>query len=100
MSGQRRGRLPEDWRDRLPEPDAYYRKHIDKLGRPNSDGWAKGKCPFHEDGNASLSVHLTSPRGGWKCFAGCGQGDIVGFHMRRNGIDFREAAWVLLGWRG
>ncbi|MDH5834243.1 CHC2 zinc finger domain-containing protein [Luteimonas kalidii] len=99
MSGRQRRRLPETWRGRLPDAATFYRQHVDGLCRPNGEGWAKGKCPFHDDSNASLSVHIASARGGWKCFAGCGQGDMVSFRMRRTGEDFRDAAWALIEWK-
>ena len=93
------GRLPESWRDRLPDPARYYGQHVAKLGRPNAAGWAQGKCPFHEDRNASLSVQVNDAGGGWRCFAGCGGGDLVAFHMRATGKSFREAVRELLGAR-
>lgn len=92
-------RLPGNWRDRLPDPGTYYRQHVAKLGKAHGNGWAQGQCPFHDDRNASLSVNLANPRGFWKCFAGCGSGDMVGFHMRRTGLAFPDAARDLLGVR-
>lgn len=96
QSPKRSARLPDQWRDRLPEPEAYYRAHVAKLGKVHGNGWAQGQCPFHDDATASLSVHLAHPRGGWRCFAGCGAGDMVAFHMRHNGLAFREAVADLL----
>lgn len=90
--------LPRDWRDRLPDPASYYAQHVAKLTRPNGTGWAQGVCPFHEDRNASLSVKL-SGRGMWRCFAGCGGGDLVGFHMRLTGKAFKETVADLVRWR-
>lgn len=90
-------RLPRDWRERLPSPEAYYRAHVDRLGKPNAQGWAQGRCPFHDDKQASLSVCLTGTRGGWRCFAGCGAGDMVAFHERVTGKPFAEAVRELLG---
>ncbi len=87
-------RLPDDWRDRLSDPDHYYRRYVAKLGRAHGNGWAQGRCPFHDDRNASLSVNLE--HGGWKCFAGCGAGGMVAFHMRLTGLAFKEAARELL----
>lgn len=92
----RKQRIPDNWRDRLPDPASYYAAHVGKLTRANGSGYAQGKCPFHEDGNASLSVNLTG-KGGWKCFAGCGSGDLVSFHMRRTGLDFKAAVRELVG---
>lgn len=91
-------RIPENWRQRLPDPVTYYSQHVAKLGKPNATGWAQGQCPFHEDHNASLSVHVAGERGCWRCFAACvGGGDLVGFHMRLRGLDFKGAVRDLLG---
>lgn len=89
-------RIPDNWRERLPDPGAYYGQHVAKLGKPNGTGWAQGVCPFHDDHNKSLSVCLVGERGGWRCFAGCGGGDLVGFHTRLRGLDFRAAVRELL----
>jgi len=84
-------RLPGRWRQRLPQTETYYRQHVPSLGRAREDGWAQGLCPFHDDHTPSLSVNFDGQRGGWICFAGCGKGDLVGFHMRLKGLAFREA---------
>lgn len=89
--------LPRNWRDRIPAPECYYRVRVDKLGPRRGNGWAQGRCPFHEDGTASLSVHLDSPIGGWRCFAGCGSGDLLSFHMRLTGLEFTDAVRDLVG---
>jgi DNA primase len=94
-----RAHLPARWRDRLPDPAVYYREHVAKLSRPNAAGWAQGRCPFHEDASASLSVHVISARGHWQCFAGCGKGDLVSFHQRLRALGFIEAVRDLLGMR-
>ena len=90
------GKMPANWRDRLPDPATYYGARIGKLSRPNGDGWAQGVCPFHDDHDASLSVQVNSPHGGWRCFAGCGKGDMVAFHMRLRGCDFKQAVSELV----
>ena len=90
-------RLPPNWRALLPDPATYYAIHVAKLSRPNATGWAQGACPLHEDHNASLSVHVTGEHGGWKCFAGCGGGDLVGFHILLRGLDFSTAVRALIG---
>ena len=100
-SGTRKGwrdnpKVPANWRDRLPDPATYYAAKLGKLARVNAKGWAQARCPFHDDKAASLSVHLTNPRGGWKCFAGCGGGDLVSFHMRMRGLPFPQARDELL----
>lgn len=89
-------KAPNDWRDRLPDPATYYAAKLAKLTRANPEGWAQARCPFHDDKAASLSVHLSHQRGGWKCFAGCGSGDLVAFHMRLRGLTFPQARDELL----
>lgn len=96
QSGKPSARLPANWRDRLPDPDTYYRKRIAKLGKAHGNGWAQGQCPFHEDRQASFSVNLIGERGGWRCFAGCGKGDMVAFHMRVTGHAFADAVRDLM----
>ena len=86
------------WRDRLPDPGLYYAATVAGLSRANRTGWALGLCPFHDDHNASLSVQLVERHGGWRCFAGCGSGDLVDFHMRCTALPFREAVRDLLRW--
>lgn len=95
--GKKSSRPPANWRDRLPDPGGYYSQHVAKLTRPNGAGWAQGPCPFHDDRQASLSVNLAGERGCWRCFAGCGNGDLVSFHMRLTGKAFKEAVRDLLG---
>lgn len=90
------GRLPANWRERLPDPASYYARHVEKLSRPNALGWAQGRCPFHDDHNASLSVQLAGDRGAWRCFASCGGGDMIGFHTKLTGRTFVEAVRDLL----
>lgn len=89
-------RLQANWRDRLPDPAHYYAQHVARLSKANAAGWAQGACPFHDDRNASLSVNLVGERGVWRCFAGCGGGDLVGFHMHLSGKVFQEAVRDLL----
>ncbi|MBX3711619.1 MAG: hypothetical protein KF800_06640 [Lysobacter sp.] len=90
-------RMPSNWRERMPEPETYYRARVEKLGPRHGNGWAQGRCPFHEDKTASLSVRLDGERGHWRCFAGCGHGDLVAFHMRLSGMGFVEAVRDLVG---
>ncbi len=91
--------VPQNWRVRLPDPLNYYSAHVERLGRSNASGYAQGRCPFHDDHNASLSVHVKGQRGGWRCFAGCGHGDLVAFHERLRGMHFAAAVRDLIGWR-
>lgn len=89
--------LPAHWRHRLPNPARYYTQQIAKLSAPNGHGYATGLCPFHEDHTPSFGVKLTSERGLWRCYAGCGHGDLVAFHQQRMSLDFKAAVRDLLG---
>jgi hypothetical protein len=93
----RPARIPDNWRDCLPDAAAYYGQHVAKLGQPKANGYALGLCPFHDDHTPSFGVNLTDPRGHWICYAGCGRGDIVAYHQRRTGLDFKAAVRELIG---
>jgi len=69
------------------------------LGRPKGNGYAVGLCPFHDDHSPSFGVKLTDARGHWCCYAGCGKGDMVEFHQRLTGMDFKAAVRDLIGRR-
>lgn len=88
-------RLPQNWRDRLPDPANYYAKHVERVGHPNAKGWAAVRCPFHDDQHASFGVKLHG-RGHWRCFAGCGHGDLVAFHQRITCLSFAAAVRDLI----
>lgn len=54
----------------------------------------KALCPFHQEKTPSFVVFPES--GTWRCFGACGVGgDIFGFVMKRENLDFREALEVL-----
>lgn len=90
-------RLPRNWRDRLPAPEAYYRARVDALGARHGNGRAQGRCPFHDHHHASFSVRLDGKRGLWRFGAGCGHGDLVSFHIRPTGLKFVAAVRDLIG---
>lgn len=75
----------------MPSPADYYRQHVADLGPVDTAGRASAPCPFHSHEGAALVVQLVGNRGGWRCEAGCGGGDLVGFHMRRMGLGFKAA---------
>jgi DNA primase catalytic core len=54
-----------------------------------------GRCPWHEDGTASLVV--TVSKNLWHCMAGCGGGSVIDWVMRTQGVSFRHAVEVLRG---
>lgn len=87
--------LPDNWREQLPDPATYFQERVAKFG--NRKGvWTMGLCPFHADHNPSFGVKLGSARGRWECFAGCGGGDLLEFHMRVTGYEFNQAVRDLL----
>jgi DNA primase len=48
---------------------------------PPSHGWVKVRCALHSERRPSAQVNLEL--GKWRCFAGCGHGDIydlIGLH--------------------
>ena len=94
-SEARAPRLPDNWRERLPDPASYYAARLDNLARATGNGWAACRCPFHEDAHASASANLTT--GGFRCHACEAHGDLVTFHMRRTGLAFASAVRDLIG---
>ncbi len=73
----------------LPPPASYYRaQEVKLLGRAE---WRSARCPFHEDHRPSLRVRIEN--GAFRCMA-CGvRGhDVLGFHRRRRGLGFVDAA--------
>ena len=88
---RRRGRLA---RELLPDPVTYYSERGFELkGR---GAWRQTTCPFHADDHPSLYVNVES--GGFNCFACGAKGDLLAFHMRAHGLNFREAAKDLGAW--
>ena len=54
----------------------------------------KGLCPFHTERTPSFIV--SPERRTWHCFGSCSTGgDVFGFVMRRDSVDFPEALQVL-----
>ena len=49
-----------------------------------------GLCPFHDDKNPSM--HVNEERGFFHCFSCGAGGDVFGFVMKYNNVDFMEAA--------
>jgi hypothetical protein len=51
------------------------------------------QCPFHDDRNASFSVRPSrvDQRFIWKCYAGCGQGDLLDLWVKATGMSKSDA---------
>lgn len=49
-----------------------------------------GLCPFHDDKNPSM--HVNEERGFFHCFSCGAGGDVFGFVMKYNSVDFMDAA--------
>jgi DNA primase len=81
-------------RDRLPNPEEYYREQ-----GLNGGEWKSAVCSFHDDTRPSLRVRVDT--GAFRCMT-CGAkgGDVLAFHMQRYGLAFIEAAKALGGWEG
>ena len=82
------GRLPSNWRGRLPMPSSWYVLNVPEMVVHNHVGTAP--CPMHPDRGRSFSVNLAGSKGVWSCPV-CGHGDMVGFVMRRFGMKFLDA---------
>jgi DNA primase len=82
-------------RSLLPQPEEYFQSQGLKI--TGGGTWKNALCPFHNDTNPSLRVHLDT--GGFRCMA-CGVkgGDILAFHMQRYGVRFAEAVRQLGAW--
>jgi DNA primase len=90
--------LPENWRERLPDPALFYEHQIESLTTPDATGWATGVCPFHSDRNTTLFVCLAGAHSGsWRCGGECGGGDMVGFQMKLYSLSYRSSVLYLLG---
>jgi|GEM_PF-6154937 len=87
---------PHDFREQIAKGTAtYFSEHISNLSAPTLLGWATGDCPFCKR-KAQLSVDMREGRGGWRCSA-CGLGgDLIGFHQRLRGLDFKATVRELL----
>lgn len=80
-------------KNKLP-PEQYYRMYLKgAFGKPTGQGWYawNGLCPFHADKRIGSFV-VNRNTGAFKCFS-CGEngGDIIAFHMKTNGLSFKDA---------
>lgn len=58
------------------------------------------QCPFHDDENPSFSVFQKEDRWGWKCHAGCGEGDEIDFVAKVKGLSNSAAVREFLALAG
>ncbi len=65
--------------------EAFYRWILgDRLADTRGERF-KAHCPWHDDSDPSLSIDAAA--GLWKCYAGCGEGDMVLFYAKVRGLD-------------
>lgn len=70
------------------------------LTRDRSGNRLKGRCPFHDDRNPSVKVHLDAGQPHFHCY-GCGEhGDVFAFVMRRERCDFTRALEIVVAEAG
>jgi DNA primase len=62
---------------------------------PTRNGWAKMKCPFHNDSHASAAVNLQDNI--FKCHGCQYKGDGYKIIMDKEGVGFREAIDIAKG---
>lgn len=62
---------------------------------PTRSGWAKMKCPFHDDSHASSAVNLKENI--FKCHACQYKGNGFNIIMQKEGVGFREAIIIAEG---
>jgi len=67
----------------------YYEAELGQSLKSDSRGWATALCPFHADTNPSLGIDIHT--GIFNC-PGCGaKGDVISFHKKKHGCDFKTA---------
>lgn len=59
---------------------------------PTRNGWAKMKCPFHEDSHASAAVNLEDNI--FRCHGCQMKGDGYSIIKAKEGVEFREAVSI------
>lgn len=65
--------------------EAYFESRLSGQNLRWSPRNTPARCPHHNDREASLSIH--GETGKWKCFAGCGQGNLIDFEVMVSGRD-------------
>ncbi len=75
-----------------PIAEALSRAGVHLVPASNKDKDQKAaKCPFHEDGKASLSVNVGT--GLWHCHAGCGGGSVIDLLAKMNAKSASQVLW-------
>jgi putative DNA primase/helicase len=82
--------------------DAEWREFLEAGGVEFDGDKDTGLCPFHDDTGTSFSTYVSETTGhrGWKCFTGCGSGNLIDFYMQRHDLSFRDALQTLCDDRG
>ena len=75
-------------------PEEFYNARLNgSLGKHTGNDWClwNGLCPFHADKKAG-SFYINRKTGAFKCFScGAGGGSVIDFHMKVNGLSFKES---------
>lgn len=82
-------------RKALPNAFNYYKTQ--QITLKGTGAWRDAICPFHTDTKPSLRINVE--KGAYRCMV-CGArgGDVLAFHMHRQGLNFIEAAKQLNAW--
>jgi putative DNA primase/helicase len=82
--------------------DNHWREFLEAGGVAFEGDKDTGLCPFHDDTGQSFSTYVSETTGhrGWKCFTGCGSGNLIDFYMKRHDLSFRDALQALCEDRG
>ena len=83
-------------RKALPTTSHYYETQQGMTLKGGGE-WLDAICPFHPDTKPSLRINIE--KGAYRCMV-CGArgGDVLAFHMHRNGLGFIQAAKELGAW--
>jgi hypothetical protein len=106
LTGSQRPR--PDRSARMQSTDALLKKRINRIKRkfpiekvigeyitlePSGSSTLMGRCPFHQDGNSSLTVYPDT--GTFHCFACRAHGDVITFVRAMEHLSFGKALDVL-----
>lgn len=75
-------------KNRIPLED-YVRRHVDLK---SSSGKLVGRCPFHDENDASFMVY---PDGHWHCYGCQKHGDLIEFAQLIHGYSFKDVIKAL-----